>query len=292
MIGSTWNAIFITMAVGAGLFAQQAAHKISSGSEDKQVGSLAGLELFCSAEGYYLAGRFQGSANVTEPPDESLASPLTDDSPLLAASEVLPEAAAEPTESPEPMEPAVEAEILPPEFAISPPAEEGIEQEMAVETAAVAQGPSQAVDPEQPLSAPIAPVLADGGMAEVLPPPAPDLPLSIPGDRFAKPAEDVAHGQAPPATVRPPLPSSIAAPAARTYHDAMPSPSGRYVSPSDLVRERAMARGEQLRQRVETRKWLGSSPLRPAIDATPYTAADEPQQLILVVPSTASRLRR
>lgn len=288
MIGSTWNALFITMAMGAGMFAQQAAHKVSAGSEDKQVGSLAGLELFCSAEGYYLAGRFQGSAGVIDLPGESPTSPRADDSPLLAESGVLPEAAAP---LPEPIEPETESAIPPPKFAIAPPAEDVVQQEMAIETATAAQGPSQTVDTEQPLRDPIAPALAGGGMAEVLPPPAPDIPLSIPQDLFGKPAEAALPVAAPPATARPPLPSSIAAPGERTYRDAVPSPSGRYVSPSDLVRERAMARGEQLRQRVETRKWLGVSPLRPAIDSTPYTAVDEPQQLILIIPSTASRPR-
>jgi hypothetical protein len=127
--------------------------------------------------------------------------------------------------------------------------------------------------------------LADGKTAEPVPPPAPDMPLTIPRDPADQLVIERPAGDAP----RPPRPSTIAAPGESTYYDSVAQAGDRYVTPADLVRERAMARGEQLRQRVEMRKALGISPLRPAIDATPYTAVAEPQQLILVVPGTGAR---
>ena len=90
MIGSTWNALFVALAMGAGMFAQQAAHKVSAASEDKQVNSLVGLELFCSAEGYYLAGRFNSSTPASDLPVGSPASPPADEQPLLVAANGLP----------------------------------------------------------------------------------------------------------------------------------------------------------------------------------------------------------
>jgi len=290
MIGSTWNALFITMAMGAGMFAQQAAHKVSAGSEYKQVGSLAVLELFCSAEGYYLAGRFQGPVGVAELSDDALSSPLADEALLMAVTEGPPEAALESWKSPEPMELAMEAPIAPPELTVSAPTAEPPEREMVAETAAVAGSPAEPAD-SGPFPPELAvPALADGGMAEILPPPAPDMPLAVPGNSFDNLADDPSNGGASRSAERMPFPASIADFPRRTYADTAPSSESRYVSSSDLLRERAMARGEALRQRVETRKWLGVSPLRPTIGSTPYTTADEPQ-LLLVVPSTASRPR-
>ena len=91
MIGSTWNVVFVAIAMGAGMFAQQAAHKVSAASEDKQVNSLVGLELFCSAEGYYLAGRFNGSPPAAQSSGASPVSPPADEQPLVAANDSPPD---------------------------------------------------------------------------------------------------------------------------------------------------------------------------------------------------------
>ena len=128
--------------------------------------------------------------------------------------------------------------------------------------------------------------------AEVLPPPAPDVEPRVGGDSFGQFVDDASSAARPRSSVRAPLPASIPAAAGRTYLDATAGQSSRYVTPSDLVRERAVARGEQRRQRIETRKWLGISPLRPAVDSTPFSTVEQPAQLILVVPDTPATVVR
>jgi hypothetical protein len=288
MIGSTWNALFITTAMAAGMFAQQAAHKVSAGSEDRQVNSLSGLESYCSAEGYYLAGFFQGSAATPALSLAVVTLPQEDEPPVVAATEAWPEMPAEPLAAePEPVDPALEPAIAAPLLVASNPWAESSEAETTeplVETAMVADPLPQAEESAVAQSEPEFPALADGEPAESVSPPAPNLPLTSP----RHPAERLVAEPPPVKTPRPPRPSTIAAAGESTYDDQASQTCGRYVSPADLVRERQIARGEQLRQRVEMRKALGISPLRPAINATPYSVA-EPPQLFLVVPSTAPR---
>jgi hypothetical protein len=133
--------------------------------------------------------------------------------------------------------------------------------------------------------------LASDQAAEVLPPPAPDVEPRVGSDNFGKFVEDPSYVAPPRSSVRAPLPAGMAARAGQTYLDATAGQSSRYASPSDLVRDRAVARGEQRRQRIETRKWLGITPLRPAVDSTPYTAVEQPAQLLLVVPDASSMVR-
>ena len=289
MIGSTWNALFITTAMAAGMFAQQAAHKVSAGSEDRQVNSLSGLESYCSAEGYYLAGFFQGSAATPALSLAVVSLPKEDEPPVVAAAEAWPEMPVEPlVAEPEPVDSALEPMIAAPPLVASEPWAELPEAEMAeplVETAMLAEPLPEAEESAVLQSEPEAPALAGGEPAESIAPPAPDMPLTPP----RHPAEQLVAEPPPVKTPRPPRPSTIAAGGESTYYDEAAQAGGRYASPADLVRERQIARGEQLRQRVEMRKALGISPLRPAIDATPYSVVAEPPQLFLVVPSTASR---
>ena len=297
MIGSTWNALFITMAMGAGMFAQQAAHKVSVGNEDRQIGSLAGMELFCSAEGYYLAGRYSAPANSR---GSQNATPTTDEAPVLTLADARVGA------SGEPMAPAREIEDPVVELATSAPAVEVLESPMISEPSPVtivspetrdpeSAEPSLAHSHEQPESLGMGPASdsllpelaastpAGGDVAEVLPPPLPDDRFQVPGDGF-----DPLAAPSPHLAPRTPLPPTVAMAAARRDYDATPGHDHRYVTPADLVRERALARGEQRHHRIETRKWLGISPLRPSVGATPYTTVDEPQ-LLLLVPNTAPR---
>jgi hypothetical protein len=319
MIGSTWNALFVALAMGAGMFAQQAAHKVSAASEDKQVNSLVGLELFCSAEGYYLAGRFDYSTPGSDSPVGSPASPSIDEQPLLVAANGWPADDAMPSSEPDldtaPPEPelaaAADAPAVP---ATETPSEASDATDATVatvasieatvpapplpdatlpETLAGAESPEPAA--EMPEGA--APKLAGDELtadkaAEVLPPPAPDVEPGVGGDSFGQFVDDASSAARPRSSVRAPLPASMPAPAGQTYLDGTAGQTSRYVTPSDLVRERAVARGEQRRQRIETRKWLGISPLRPAVDSTPFSTVDQPAQLILVVPDTPATVVR
>ena len=325
MIGSTWNVVFVAIAMGAGMFAQQAAHKVSAASEDKQVNSLVGLELFCSAEGYYLAGRFNGSPRAAQSSPASPVLQTEEVQPLVAANDppsdnALPQTEpvadtappalelAAATEAPAmPAVPEAVPETVPAaETPAVPAAETPVEASVAADvgSAPTATEPSMpealagpesnepsADMPEVDAPEPAGDALAADQAAEVLPPPAPDVEPRVGGDNFGKFADEPSYTAPPRSSIRPPMPAGMAAPAGRTYLDATAGQSSRYATPSDLVRDRAVARGEQRRQRIETRKWLGISPLRPAVDSTPYTTVEQPAQLLLVVPDTSSTLR-
>ncbi|MCU0981408.1 MAG: hypothetical protein MUF25_19835, partial [Pirellulaceae bacterium] len=320
MIGSTWNTLFVAIAMGAGMFAQQAAHKVSAASEDKQVNSLVGLELFCSAEGYYLAGRFDCSTVASDSPVGSPVSPPADEQPLLVAANGLPADDVTPVSEPELDTAGPELELAaaadrpgvaeaPAVAAAETPIDATDATDASVATDAGATDASvaptipapplpdatvpealagaESQEPAAEMPEVSAPEFADDRLtadhdAEVLPPPAPDVEPRVGGDSFGQFADDASSVARPRSSVRAPLPPSIPAAVGRTYLDATAGQSSRYVTPSDLVRERAVARGEQRRQRIETRKWLGISPLRPAVDSTPFSTVEQPAQLILV----------
>ena len=303
MIASTWNPLLVIVAMTAGMFAQQAAHKFSAANEDQQVGSLVGMELFCSAEGYYLAGRFQPPSGESKTQESTPPPPESNDETALAAAEPPPASPSEPADPP--AVPAMESE---------PPADDSMPsapQFVSHEPAATESGPAPAVEgvpaadrfaeaaPAEPAAAMpevTAPQSADEASpgvaaAEVLPPPTPEQEPRPGASEFGA-FDDVPPYVAPPRTPsRAPLPPAIALPTDRPYYDVTPADAGRYVSPAELLRERAVARGEQRRQRIETRKWLGISPLRPTVAAIPYTRVEEPQQLILVAPRVSANVR-
>lgn len=316
MIGSTWNSLFLAVAMAAGMFAQQAAHKFSAASEDKQVSSLAGLEEFCSSQSFYLAGHFQlpaaepGVLRRLPPPAES-AEALALAAETSAAPAEPPAAAAEPlSEGPSvpPTQPAVPAPepVQASDDAVPPAPDIASEAPPAAEapTAAIAEqapNPATIADPTPEEPATSMPQVTSSENAdeisqqpdttEVLPPPTPEQGPRMSVGQFGA-FDDRPSSAAPLQTpTRAPLPPSLAPPSQRRYSDWVSADAGRYVSPADLIRERAVARGEQRRQRLETRKWLGISPLRPSVPASPYSAVEEPQQLILVVPHVSARVQ-
>lgn len=317
MIASTWTPLFLVVAMVAGMFAQQTAHKFSAASEDQQVGSLAGIELFCSAEGYYLAGHYQPATVESEVPVSTPPSPDSNDEPVLIAAETPPaspsEPPAEPAASPaepatSPAEPAaspaesekpaddsvpptpqlVSDEPPPMEAEPAPTAEEN-PASVPLAEATPAQPAADASEPKAPESVDAPPLNA--AVTEVLPPPTPEQEPRSSGSEFGAFDESPSYVAPTRTPSRPPRPATIAMPGDRTYFDAASADAGRYVTPADLVRERAVSRGEQRRQRIETRKWLGISPLRPTVAAIPYTRVEEPQQLLLVAPRVSATVQ-
>ena len=67
-------------------------------------------------------------------------------------------------------------------------------------------------------------------------------------------------------------------------YDVPSDHASRYVDPSDLVRQRAVERAENRRMRIEARKWLGYDPLRPAVNAMPYTSSSNIRPALVVIP--------
>lgn len=304
MIASTWNSLFVMVAMTAGMFAQQVAHKFSAASEDNQVGSVGGLELFCSAEDYYLAGHFQPTAaeSVTSEAPPALAESNVEPAPAMAQPQ--PTEVREPAaESADPA-PAPAPEVAPDESAPAAPqlaSDESPATEAQAETPAEAALPSvpvvEAVPTEPaanmpeltaPAPAKAAPLNADA--TEVLPPPPPEKELRRAVSQFGTFDERPAQVAPPRTPSRAPLPATVVVPGERTYPEMTTADAGRYVSPAELVRERAVERGEQRRQRIEIRKWLGIIPLRPSVTDIPYTTVEEPQQLLLVVPHVPAQV--
>jgi hypothetical protein len=67
--------------------------------------------------------------------------------------------------------------------------------------------------------------------------------------------------------------------------DATISSDNRYIDPEQLVRERAIERGQQRQQRIEARRRLGYSPLRPPVFASPFTSAAQPRPIFIIMPT-------
>ena len=57
-----------------------------------------------------------------------------------------------------------------------------------------------------------------------------------------------------------------------------------YADSAEAVRRRAEIRAEERRRRIEARKWLGYSPLRPPVGATPFMGGDSTRPAIIIVP--------
>ncbi len=313
MIGSTWNSLFVTAAMAVGMFAQQAAHRFSAASEDNQVGSLSGLALFCSAENYYLAGHFQPPAEESSTPDVPSPSAEPNDAVAVAETPAVAEAPSQDANEPtaEPADPTPE---LPPADSAPPAAPQLVSDEPPATppaTAAAEETPPLIPIAEASPAEPAADAVADGAAempeiaaaespkdapagadsTEILPLPAPEQAPRPAANTFGAFDENAPHAAPPRTPSRAPLPTTIALPADHPYPHITPADAGRYVSPAELVRERAVERGEQRRQRIETRKWLGIIPLRPSVTAVPYTTVEEPQQLILVAPHVSARVQ-
>lgn len=304
MIASTWNSLFVMVAMTAGMFAQQVAHKFSAASEDNQVGSVAGLELFCSAEDYYLAGHFQPTAAESVTSEAPPAPAESNVEPATAMAEPQPTEALEPAAEPADPDPVPVPEAAPDESAPPVPqvaSDESPATEAQPETPAEAAPPSvpvveaapgePAADmPELAAQAPAKEAPRSADATEVLPPPPPEKDLRRAVSQFGTFDEPPVQVAPPRTPSRAPLPATIVVPGERTYPEMTTADAGRYVSPAELVRERAVERGEQRRQRVEIRKWLGIIPLRPSVTDIPYTTVEEPQQLLLVVPHVPAKV--
>ncbi len=57
-----------------------------------------------------------------------------------------------------------------------------------------------------------------------------------------------------------------------------------YPDPAEAVQRRAQLRAEERRKRIEARKWLGYSPLRPPVGATPFMEGDSRRPAVIIIP--------
>jgi hypothetical protein len=248
---------------------------------------LAGqTDYWSTAESYYCAGCFRPVAFLTAIPDESR------DHKAVATDEA--DAASIDVEA-QPVPEAIESERI---VAVDAPPEP---EPPAVEPGATGMGQEAeaSVVPVEPDETPI--VVSDTiePGTEMFAAPEPDQKLA-PGeiDVLPLPLREEVVGDPPqfgvfadePATPfrgRPqaePRSGNQEGFAQQGAYGVPPGHSMRYVDPMDLVRQRAVERAENRRLRIEARKWLGYDPLRPAVNAMPYTSGVDIRPAFVVVP--------
>jgi hypothetical protein len=280
------TACFVSLAAAAGMFSQQVASKFSSASEEAQVVTLADMDHCSTAEDFYRAGRFRPSVDVV-----LAQSPAEETGVAEAPTEKIPsgegygETTSRGTEQTAILNVADATPEIPKDEATASRMDETCQVENP-EVLVVATLP-RAND-----SVPAESVASEPEVAE--PQPAEAETASVPAEAVPVARDARGFGEFPeePQTV-PTIPpertrASAGVPLVRQseppfYGPSVPESSRRYADPAELVRQRAALRGEELRRRVETRRWLGISPLRPNVDAFPYSSLPS-QTRVVVVP--------
>lgn len=275
--------LLIVVAASSGMFAQEMVSRISSAGDQPVALAGASHRSWQSAESFYQNHPGVFRSNTPERPEVALTDPVESavaEYPVPATAEPT---LAQPATIPSPDLVAVMAQNpfeslsgpsndASPVDSAPPETEESLVFEpyqvaMAGETPPVERRPASIPDLEQsgqgvlPPPADRIPDL-DGEDADLLLPPWQRRPMGRPSD-FAD-----ARGTSPSTT-----------PGA--HSDAM-----RYASPEQLVRERGIERGQQLQRRLEARRWLGYSPLRPPVVGSPFTSGDQMRPVVVFVPRT------
>jgi hypothetical protein len=276
--------LLIAVAASSGMFAQEMVSRISSAGDQPAV--LAGVgshRVWQSAESFYQSHPGVFRSNTPEPSVVALTDPVESAVAEYPVHETAEPTLAQPATIPSPDLVAVMAQnpfesLSGPSSDASPVDSAPPETEessvfdpyqvaMADEAPPVERRPASIPDLEQsgqgvlPPPADRIPDL-DGEDAELLLPPWQRRPMGSPSD-FAD-----ARGTSPPTI-------------AGAHSDAM-----RYASPEQLVRERGIERGQQLQRRLEARRWLGYSPLRPPVVGSPFTSGDQMRPVVVFVPRT------
>ncbi len=299
--------LLIAIAASTGMFAQEMVSRISSAGDHPVATAGASHRSWLSAESYY---REHPGVFRNDPP-EPLAMPLTgSDEPAVAESPV--EAAAAPTviQPEEPPSPELVAVMAPNPFeSLAGPPSDDAPTDMVVPEVVSAEtsvdqpntpdvgessdsGESAFLDTNRFAMAAEAPAVErrpasipdlEPGDVNVLPPPAdrrPDLD-GVDADVLLPPWQRRPAGS--PSDFVDSTPARGPAPSVA----AGASPDGmRYATPEQLVRERGIERGQQLQRRLEARRLLGYSPLRPPVQASPFTSGDPIRPVVVFVPRT------
>lgn len=299
--------LLIAIAASTGMFAQEMVSRISSAGDQPVTTASVSHRSWLSAESYYREHPGVFRSDSPAPP----AMPLTDPAESAVA-EYPVEAAAEPTatqpeESPSPELVAVmapnpfeslseppnddaPAEIVSPEVVSTEPTADlsgaphvaessEIETSTALDSYRIAMAAEAPPVERRPASIPD----LEQNDRGVLPPPADRVPEldELDADVLLPPWQRRPAGSPSDFVDSTPTRGSIPAPASGSYVDGT-----RYASPEQLVRERGIERGQQLQRRLEARRLLGYSPLRPPVQASPFTSGDSIRPVVVFVPRT------
>lgn len=89
--------------------------------------------------------------------------------------------------------------------------------------------------------------------------------------------ENAGHSRTP-VVVPPPVSRRTVPPVLPEYQP------NRYLDPAEAVQRRAQMRAEERRRRIEAWKWMGYSPSRPPVSATPFTEGSNRRPAVIIVP--------
>jgi hypothetical protein len=258
------TACFVSLAAAAGMVSQQVVSKFSSACEEAEVVSLSDADKCCSADAFYRAGCFRGLGNIL-----ALAEKASDHVPVP---ESLTEATPSKGNGADVSTDSSDQAITEPEVPATVP-QEPPTPVLAVLDQTVAEEP-QAAEPAASVPSKQSPQVE---MAQAS---AEEVPLPPIAQETDQP--NTAPTIAPETT--PPSKSPVVwYPVPPSHGQLASEESVRYADPDELVRQRATLRGEERRRRVETRKWLGLSPLRPNVEAFPYSSGPS-RTTVVVVP--------
>jgi hypothetical protein len=275
---------FISCSLGAGMFSQQVVSKVYMADDDATAVLADSTEHWSSAERYYGRGCFRhvplSSARTDDPAHDG----------LLAAVDQIDPLAADAGARPAPERNDVDPIPVPPEPApeLAQPAATEMTPDVVLPAA-----PPQPAAPQLITSDAVEPGLENRAADELESTPAPSeidvLPLPTREVVVEGPSGFGVFEDEPGGLPRGTASSGPGGEADEDYahqgpYQMPPGHSMRYVDPMDLVRRRAIERAENRRRRIEARKWLGYDPLRPAVNAMPYTTGDGVRPAFVVVP--------
>jgi hypothetical protein len=280
--------VLMVIAVSAGMFAQEQISRFSMAGDQPAALASASNRSWQSAESFYQGHpgiyRVESVSVLAEPATEDLVESTSGEAPVeafVARIEAQPEPLA--SEEPVVLEEPVSIAAHSPDEGMSA-ATNGAEASstdglMVQDTFRVAMVEEPPVIERRPATIPP----LDQRELPELPPPAtssPDLDrvdpelLLPPWQRTSgRTRADVAES----ALDRHHLP---------TFAPSAHSDVTRYIDPAELVRQRGIERGQQLQRRLEARRLLGYSPLRPPVQASPFTSSDAFRPVVVLLPRT------
>ncbi len=258
--------VFICMSIGAGMVTQETVSRIAVDDEQPNEPRLSALGMWTNAEGYYRA---------TEVSHLQLA----------AAENASPEAPKTLTSTDDQITEVVQApDGDKPSTAYGPEPTQSQQHENVNDAEDAHLHPRELVQDDSPSPSPNPIVPEPETNIDILP--TPPKPTPIPDATAVADSENRPSGTGLPRT-RIEIPALTEPPAVAPVRPVAPHyDSSRYseIDPARLVRERALLRAEERRKRIEAWKWMGYSPLRPPVGATPFMQGDSRRPAVIVVP--------
>lgn len=259
MILLTRSVLLICVSVGAGMAAQETVTRLSMDDEQTEDALVATSTAWSTAEGYYDAAEVSQFQLVLA--EDVAAVPQKPDGPKQTTAygpETTQVGSRAGVDNDAPSG-GQNAQLHPREFLQDDsPSSEGV-------------GIPSIVVPEP-----------EPSVVRILPPPAKRTPTGKGAEASGSSdrPERASYARTP-VRVAPPTSRHTVPPVRRVHssHESRP-----YLDPAVAVQRRAALRAEERRRRIEAWKWLGYSPLRPTVGATPFMEGDSRRPAVIIVP--------